>query len=71
MCIRMYDVIKKKVSMYEFVFVGWFCMWICQAHYMFEESHLWPLCDWKKQDGDLCVTPRFFLDFSLCVYHAC
>ena len=50
--------------MYACVFVGVFCMWVCQAQDLFEESHLWTLCDWKIQDGDLC-NPRILLDFFI------
>ena len=45
--------------MYASVFVGVFCMWVYQAHHMFEESPPWTLCDWKIQDGDLCNPTNF------------
>ena len=45
--------------MYASVFVGVFCIWVYQAHHMFEESPLWTLCDWKIQDGDLCNPTNF------------
>ena len=46
------------------MYLGVLCLWVCQAHYMFEESPLWMLCDWRIQDVDLCnptTFARFFI----------
>ena len=46
------------------MYLGVFCLWVCQAHHMFEENPLWMLCDWKIQDFDLCnptTFARFFI----------
>ncbi|KAK9995146.1 hypothetical protein SO802_024849 [Lithocarpus litseifolius] len=36
---------------YANVFVGVFCVWVCQAHHIFEESPLWRFSDLQIQDG--------------------
>ena len=46
------------------IYLGVFCLWLCQVHHMFEESPLWMLCDWKIQDVDLC-NPTAFVGFFI------
>ena len=41
------------------MYLGVLCLWVCQAHHMFEESPLWMLCNWKIQDVDLYYPTTF------------
>ena len=47
------------------MYLGFLCLWVCQAHHMFEESPFCAkLCDWKIQDVELC-NPTSFAGFFI------